>query len=202
MGKLDLRWVHLPPSWCVRYELVYTPASPPRSLGPSSGSLVLPPLRSFLPSFLPLSTELLLRRGGISVLFLPSSLARSPFPGWGKRGSADPSTTLARSTSTSDPTCPETERRAPETPPRLVPTRERAKEGGSQGERLRRAEESAASAVGLSGGIAVVGVGVPSVRGTHTLTMLSSAAAAAAASRDPLARGMAYYWHIGKIGRN
>ena len=81
-----------------------------------------------------------------------SSLARSPFPGWGKRGSADPSTT-----STSDPTCPETEggrantsetcthQRAPQ--PRSLSA------SSSEGERAL----AASAAVGLCGGIAVVG---------------------------------------------
>ena len=81
MGNLDLRWVgectSLPPSAMNLYirRRHRRRSSVSRSLfgvGPSA-SLVL------LPSFLPLSTELLLRRGGISVLArsLPSL---SPFP--------------------------------------------------------------------------------------------------------------------------
>ena len=166
----------LPP----RYELVYTPLA--RSLGPSSGSLVL------LPPSPPLSTELLLRRGGISVL---SPLSLSPFPVGEKEALRIP---LRRRRLPLIQLAPRL--RGPlQTPPRLVPTRER---GGSlvATEPLQERRALAASRPGgLSGGIAVVGGGrVPSVR-----TMLSSAAAAL--SRDPLARGMWLCWGNGRNGR-
>ena len=168
----------LPP----RYELVYTPLA--RSLGPSSGSLVL------LPPSPPLSTELLLRRGGISVL---SPLSLSPFPVGEKEALRIP---LRRRRLPLIQLAPRL--RGPlQTPPRLVPTRERSGSSLVATEPLQERRASAASrpVVGLSGGIAVVGGGrVPSVR-----TMLSSAAAAL--SRDPLARGMWLCWGNGSNGR-
>ena len=111
-------------------------------------------------------------------------------PGWGKRGSADPSRT-----STSDPTCPETERRAPETPPRLVPTRERG--GGREAAAPPRKERAS-------------GLGRRSVGRSLRRDRRSRSPQRARQwqrhsqcflARDPLARGTRRCWDVGGNGR-